>query len=63
MDEVDSCILRLRKLKKGANKEKFIINTKTITNHSDHNAWGEHEVEVSDFLIFSCSFTMPCRVK
>lgn len=49
MDEVGSYSLRLRKLKKGNDKEKFTINTKTITNHGDHNAWEEHEVEVSDF--------------
>lgn len=49
MDEVGSYSLRLRKLKKGTSTEKFTINTKTITNHADHNAWEEHEVEVSDF--------------
>lgn len=49
MDEVGSYSLRLRKLKKGATKEKFTINTKTITNYGDHNAWEEHEVEVSNF--------------
>lgn len=49
MDEVGSYSLRLRKLKQGNNKDKFTINTKTITNHGDHNAWEEHEAEVSDF--------------
>lgn len=58
MDEVGSYSLRLRKLKKGDNKEKFTINTKTITNHGDHNAWEEHEVEVSDFLEAAKIFNM-----
>jgi len=49
MDEVGSYSLRLRKLKQGSNKEKFTVNTKTIINYGDHNAWEEHEVEVSDF--------------
>lgn len=50
MDEVGSYSLRLRTLKKGDDKKKITINTKTITNHGDHNAWEEREVEVSDFL-------------
>ncbi len=49
MDEVGSYSLRLRKLRRGTDKEKFTINTKTIMNRGDHNAWEEHEVEVSDF--------------
>jgi len=49
MNEVGSYSLRLRKSKKGGGEEKFTINTKTITNHGDHNAWEEHEVEVNDF--------------
>lgn len=49
MDKVGSYSLRLRKLKKGGDNVKFTINTKTITNHGDHNAWEEHEVEISKF--------------
>lgn len=49
MDTVGSYSLRLRKAKKGNEKEHITLNTKTITNHGDHNAWEEHEVEVSDF--------------
>jgi len=49
MDEVGSYSVRLRKIRKGTSKEKFTINTKTITHHGDHNAWEEREVEVNDF--------------
>lgn len=49
MDAVGSYSLRLRRAKKGNDKERITLNTKTITNHGDHNAWEEHEVEVSDF--------------
>ena len=49
MDAVGSYSLRLRRAKKGDDKEHVTLNTKTITHHGDHNAWEEHEVEVSDF--------------
>jgi len=50
MDEVGSYSLRLRKSKKDGENEHITINTKTITNHGDHNAWEEHEIKVNDFL-------------
>ena len=50
MNEVGSYSLRLRKSKKEGENEHVTINTKIITNYGDHNAWEEHEVEVSDFL-------------
>lgn len=51
MDAVGSYSLRLRKTKENSNKEYIMtINTKTIINHGDHNAWEEHEIEVDDFL-------------
>jgi predicted adenylyl cyclase CyaB len=49
MNEKGSYSLRLRKLRKGDNQDKFTINTKTITNYGDHNAWEEHEIEINDF--------------
>jgi predicted adenylyl cyclase CyaB len=49
MDAVGSYSLRLRRTKKGDEKEHVTLNTKIITNHGDHNAWEEHEIEVSDF--------------
>lgn len=49
MNKVGSYSLRLRRSKKNVDKEHFTINTKTITNHGDHNAWEEHEIEVNDF--------------
>lgn len=49
MDAVGSYSLRLRKAKKGDEKERVTLNTKTIINHGDHNAWEEHEVAVDDF--------------
>ena len=50
MDEVGSYSLRLRRAKKGNEKEHVTLNTKVITNYGDHNAWEEHEVEISDFV-------------
>lgn len=48
MDVIGSYSLRLRVSKK--NKQEHItLNTKTITNHGDHSAWEEHEVEVNNF--------------
>lgn len=49
MDNVGSYSLRLRRSKKDEDREHFTINTKTITNHGDHNAWEEHEIEVNNF--------------
>lgn len=49
MNEVGSYSLRLRKIKHGTAQEVYSVNTKTITNHGDHNAWEEHETEVSNF--------------
>lgn len=49
MDAVGSYSLRLRRAKRDDEKEHVTLNTKTITNRGDHNAWEEHEVEVSDF--------------
>jgi predicted adenylyl cyclase CyaB len=48
MDEVGSYSLRLRVARKD-DKEKITVNTKTITNQGDHNAWEEHEVVVDSF--------------
>ena len=49
MDEVGSYSIRLRKSKKDGENEHITINTKTIINHGDHNAWEEHEIKVNDF--------------
>lgn len=49
MNEVGSYSLRLRKEKKEKNNYYFYLNTKTITNHGDHNAWEEHEISVNNF--------------
>jgi predicted adenylyl cyclase CyaB len=49
MDQVGSYSLRLRKEKNENDDIRFYLNTKTITNHGDHNAWEEHEVVLSDF--------------
>lgn len=48
MDEVGSYSLRLRVARKD-DKEEITVNTKTITNQGDHNAWEEHEVVVNSF--------------
>ena len=48
MDEVGSYSLRLRVARKHE-KEEITVNTKTITNKGDHNAWEEHEVIVNSF--------------
>lgn len=48
MDEVGSYSLRLRVARKGE-VETITLNTKTITNTGDHNAWEEHEVIVDSF--------------
>lgn len=48
MDRVGSYSLRLRKKDKGKGP-KIELNTKTITQHGDHNAWDEHEVELDSF--------------
>jgi len=50
MNVVGSYSLRLRKQKKERHKEKLTVNTKTIISHGDHNAWEEHETEISDFF-------------
>ena len=49
MNNVGSYSLRLRKIKEDEKKEKVYLNTKTITKKGDHNAWEEHETQVSDF--------------
>jgi len=49
MDAVGSYSLRLRQSKRGAENEHITLNTKTITNKGDHNAWEEHEIEINDF--------------
>ena len=49
MDEVGSYSLRLRVARKDE-KEEITINTKTITNEGDHNAWEEHEIIVNSFI-------------
>lgn len=49
MDAVGSYSLRLRKSKEDNENERITLNTKTITNHGDHTAWEEHEIEVDDF--------------
>jgi len=49
MNIVGSYSLRLRKEKQPNTPERITLNTKTITNHGDHSAWEEHEVEVGDF--------------
>lgn len=46
MDEIGSYSLRLRN-RKFREKETNELNIKVITKKSDHNAWDEHEVEVS----------------
>lgn len=48
MDKVGSYSLRLRIARKGDN-ESITLNTKTITNEGDHNAWEEHEVTINNF--------------
>ena len=48
MDEVGSYSLRLRVARKD-DKEEITLNTKTITNEGDHNAWEEHEIVVDSF--------------
>lgn len=49
MNKVGSYSLRIRKESKEGGEVKTYLNTKTITNHGDHNAWEEHEVAVNDF--------------
>jgi len=49
MNQVGSYSLRLRKEKKENGDVLLYLNTKTITNHGDHNAWEEHEVSLNDF--------------
>lgn len=49
MDAIGSYSLRLRVSEKNKQGKHITLNTKTITNHGDHNAWEEHEVEVDDF--------------
>lgn len=48
MHEIGSYSLRLRKTNKDG-QELITINTKTITNKGDHNAWEEHESTVDSF--------------
>jgi predicted adenylyl cyclase CyaB len=48
MDEIGSYSLRLRVARKN-DVETITINTKTITNTGDHNAWEEHEIVVDNF--------------
>jgi len=48
MDEIGSYSLRLRVARKN-DVETITINTKTITNTGDHNAWEEHEIIVDNF--------------
>lgn len=48
MDEIGSYSLRLRVARNGE-VETITLNTKTITNTGDHNAWEEHEVIVDSF--------------
>ena len=49
MNQVGSYSLRLRKAKNESGDFHILLNTKTITNHGDHNAWEEHEIVLSDF--------------
>lgn len=49
MNNIGSYSLRLRKMKEGDKREKIYLNTKTITKKGDHNAWEEHETQVSNF--------------
>lgn len=48
MDKVGSYSLRLRIARKG-DSEVVSLNTKTITNEGNHNAWEEHEVKINNF--------------
>ncbi len=48
MDKVGSFSLRLRREEKN-NETEISLNTKTIKNEKDHNAWVEHEVSVSSY--------------
>lgn len=48
MDEIGSYSLRLRVARKN-DVETITLNTKTITNAGDHNAWEEHEIIVDNF--------------
>ncbi len=48
MDKVGSYSLRLRIAQKGE-AEVISLNTKTITNEGDHNAWEEHEIKIDNF--------------
>lgn len=49
MNQIGSYSLRLRKEKNENGEISLYLNTKTITNHGDHNAWEEHEVTLNDF--------------
>ena len=51
MNKVGSYGLRIRKME-GPNSTISTINTKTIIEENDHNAWREHEVEIKDFKGF-----------
>ncbi len=48
MDAVGSYSMRLRR-EVNEGQEKLTLNSKTITQPGDHQAWEEHEVRVSDF--------------
>ena len=48
MNEIGSYSLRLRIARKN-DVETITLNTKTITNTGDHNAWEEHEITVDSF--------------
>lgn len=49
MNQIGSYSLRLRKMKNESGDFHILLNTKTITNHGDHNAWEEHETALNDF--------------
>ena len=49
MNQVGSYSLRLRKEKNENGEISLYLNTKTITNQGDHNAWEEHEATINDF--------------
>lgn len=48
MDTIGSYSLRLRQEEKDGKME-ISMNTKTIKNVGDHNAWAEHEISVSSY--------------
>ncbi len=49
MCEVGSYSLRIRKSSEGGRSEIVELNTKVITQHDDHNAWEEHEIQLDSF--------------